>query len=253
MSNYVKWMMTTHASYNLLAECGSDNLVALKPELVISDLSKNYPGYLHYRCPAFIDAMKNTYVVKAPFDFSIKIDPAERNISADKDQDFIQKYLHDRKTDYVEGQNMLMSVNHFMLFITDDDIEIEQMPCLYHHNDWTSKTQVVTGKFNIMKWIRPIEIAAIIPNTKPNNSQVIINIKRGDALFYIRLHPKNKQHVTLEQEVDFNKIVKYIELTWSTSQVKRTNPFLKLPVLYNLFERFRPKKFFKKCPFNFRR
>lgn len=252
MSNYVKWMISTHAK-DVLAECGADNVVALKPELVISDISKQFPGYLHYRCPAFIDTLKNTYVVKASFDFSIRVNPTERTIELDKDINFVQKYMTNRVNDYTSAQNMLMSINHFMMFITDDDLEIEQLPCLYHSNDWTENTQLITGRFNIKKWIRPIEVAAIVKKTKQENLPVVINIKRGDALFYIRFHSKDNTQIVLEQETDLNKIVDYIKISWTTAMVKRTNPYLKLPVLYELFERFRPKKFFNRCPFNFRR
>jgi len=253
MGEYVKWMITTNARDNILAECGSDNVVAIEPQLVITDLAKLYPGYLHYRCPAFIDALKNTYVVKAPFDFSIKIDPKERSIQADKDINFLQKYIHNRINDSIPTENMVVSFNFFMLFITDDDIELEQLPCLYHTSEWIENTQSITGKFNIKKWIRPIECAAIIKNSKPKDNVTIINIKRDDPLFYFRLHSKNDNKVILEQETNLNKIVEYTELIRVTSLVKATNPYLKLPILYKLFDRFRPKKFFSKCPFSFRR
>jgi hypothetical protein len=248
--NLVKWMVTVNTpTKETVGDIGGDNMAAFKPELVISDLIKSNPGYEHYKCPAFTDALKNTYLIRAPFDLSIQIDPTTQKFAFDKNRQFVDKYIWDRRPDYETGQNMLLSINHFMLFITDSDIEVEQLPCLYHNNDWVSKTQIITGRFNINKWIRNVELAALIKDSKPNNQMFYINIKRGDPLFYLRFHAANKKQIKLEQEVDLHKILEYTEYTWATAGVKRVVPNLQLPILYKMFEKFKPKKFIKRCPF----
>ena len=250
--DYVKWFIST-SDHNILQGCSADNVIAIKPDLVLSDLIKNKPGYFHYKCPAFTDTLKNTYLVRSPIDISIKVDPTTRSVKADRDQYVNEKYITKRGKDSPPDDDMIVSINHYMMFITDNDIELEQISCLYHTSDWVEKTQVVTGKFNIKKWMRPIECAGIIKNSKATNTdEIIINIKRGDPLFYIRFHPKNNNYIKLEQEFDLSKIVDYIKLSYITSEVKYLVPWQKLSVMYALFERFRPKKFFKKCPFNFR-
>ena len=249
----VKWMISTNAAYNLLHAMGADNLVAIAPEKVLPNLAKTQPGMLHYTCPAFIDTFKNTYLIRASFDVSIKIDPVERTVQLDKDRDFVEKYLQHRVNDAPADANVLFSLNQFLLFITDDDMEIETLPSYYHQSEFVDKTMLVSGRFNIKNWIRNVEIASLVKNSTPDNKEpIFINVKRGDPLFYIRFHPKDNSTVKLEQEFDFDKIEKYTKYSWVTTMVKRTNPHTKLPVLYEMFSRFRPKRFFKKCPFGFK-
>lgn len=248
--NLIKWMISGDtAQPETIVDIGGDNLVALKPELVISDLIKNNPGYTHYLCPAFTDALRNTYMIRCPFDVSIRVVPGDKFVGVNKNEQFANKYLWNRPQDYIPGQNMMLSLNIFFLFITDDDIEIEQLPCLYHSNDWISKTQIITGKFNINKWSRSLEAAVILKNSTPKDDVYHIDIKRGDPLFYVRFHPANKKHVKLEQELDLHKILEYTQYKSAAVGVKRIVPNLQLPVLYKMFERFKPKNFIKKCPF----
>lgn len=249
----VKWMVSTAARNNLLEEMGSDNVIAIEPEKLLQNLAKTQPGMLHYTCPAFVDAFKNTYIYKAPFDISIKIDPSNRTVEMDKESDLVDKYLYHRKNDSPESGNILFSLNYFLLFITDDDVEVETMPCLYHQNDFTNNTMIVSGKFNIRDWIRTLELAAIVKNSDPNNKECIyITIKRGDPLMYIRFYPSDSSAVKLEQEFDFDVIEKYTKLCRVTTFVKQTNPHTKLLDLYKMFSPFRKKLNSKKCPFKFK-
>jgi hypothetical protein len=246
-------MVSTDAKFNLLEEMGSDNVIAMEPEKLLQNLAKTEPGMLHYTCPAFVDNFKNTYIYKAPFDISIKVDPVNRTIEMDKDPDTVEKYLFHRKQDSLEYSKMLFSLNYFLLFITDDDIEIETIPCLYHQNSFIEQTMLISGKFNIRDWIRTVELAAIVKNSNMVNKECIyITIKRGDPLMYIRFHPKDGSLVKLEQEFDFDVIEKYTRITRVTSFVKQTNPHTKLFDLYKMFSPFRKKLASKRCPFNFK-
>jgi hypothetical protein len=253
MVSKVKWMVSTHAMFNLIESMGSDNVIAIEPEKLLQNLAKNDPGMLHYTCPAFVDSFKNTFIYKAPFDITIKIDPIKRTVELDKNSDIVEKYLHDRKTDCLESGKMVFSLNYFLLFITDDDIEIETIPCLYHQNSFIENTMVVSGRFNIRDWIRSVELAAIVKNSEPTNKECIyITIKRGDPLMYIRFHPKDGSLVKLEQEFDLDVIEKYTRITRVTSLVKQTNPHTKLFDLYKMFLPFRKKLSSGKCPFRFK-
>ena len=251
----VKWMISTNAAFNLIEAMGADNVVAIPPEKLLPNLAKTQPGMLHYTCPAFVDTFKNTYIFRAPFDVSIKIDPVERTVQMDKDRDFVEKYLQHRVNDAPETENVLFSLNHFLLFVTDDDIEIETIPCYYHQSDFVNKVMFISGKFNIRDWVRNVEVATIVKNSKPENKDpIFITIKRGDPLFYIRFHPKDGSVVKLEQEFDFDKIEKYTKLGWVTTSIKKTNPHTKLAELYKMFSPFRRKNVkASKCPFNFRK
>ena len=164
-------MVSTDARFNLLEEMGSDNLIAIEPEKLLQNLTKTQPGMFHYICPAFVDNFKNTYVYKAPFDVCIKIDPVNRTIELDKKSEIVEKYLLHRSHDSVESSNMVFSLKYLLLFITNDDIEIETMPCFYHQNDFVEHTMLVSAKFNIRDWIRSVEVASIVKNSDSTNKQ----------------------------------------------------------------------------------
>jgi hypothetical protein len=232
---------------------GGDNLVAIPPERLLSNLAKTQPKMLHYSCPAFLDNFKNTFIIRAPFDISLEVNPNERAIYTDKNAEFSDKYITNRLNNSPSTGDMVFSINNFVLMVTDDDVEAETIPCFYHQSDFVDKTMLVSGRFNIRNWIRPLEAACIIKNSSPNNQPVTINIKRGDPLFYVRLHPKDGSSVKLEQETNFDEIEKYTKYTWVTTTVKQTNPNMKLFDMYKMFEKFRPRKFFNKCPFNWKK
>lgn len=250
----VKWMISTNAAFNLIEAMGADNVVAIPPEKLLTNLSKTQPGMLHYTCPAFIDTFKNTYIFRAPFDVSIRIDPVDRTVQMDKDPQFVEKYLQHRVKDAPPDGDVLFSLNHFLLFVTDNDIEIETIPSYYHQSDFVDKTMLISGRFNIRDWVRNVEIASLVKNSKPENKEpIFIKIKRGDPLFYIRFHPADGSVVKLQQEFDFEEIERYTKLGWVTTTIKRTNPHTKLSELYKMFSPFRKNVKVSKCPFNFRK
>ena len=248
----IKWMIPSGAVYNPIEDIGGDNLLAINPESLLSNLSKQQPGMLHYTCPAFIETFKHTYIIRSYFDVSIKVDPLKRSIEVDKDKSFIQKYITNRNQDCSPDGNMIFSLNQELLFITDNDVEIETLPCYYHNNDFVDKTMFISGRFNIKKWIRSIEAAVIVKKTASSTEPIFINIKRGDPIYYVRFHLKDNSKLNLVQECDFNKIEEYIKYILITNGVKRIKPYTKLTELYEMFSRFRPKKFFNKCPFGFK-
>jgi hypothetical protein len=247
-------MIPSPAMYNPIEDVGGDNLLALEIEPLLGNLAKSQPGMLHYTCPAFVSNFKNTFIVRSYFDVTIEIESLNRSINVlDKNKEFANKYFMNRHGDSTPDADMILTLNQLLLFITDDDIEIELMPCYYHHNDFTNKTMLVTGRFNIKNWIRSVEAAVIVRDSKTTNvNSITIDVKRGDPLYYIRFHCKDNSKVTLQQELDFKKIEEYIQYTSITNGVKRIKPHTKLPELYEMFSRFRPKKFFNKCPFGFK-
>jgi len=250
----VKWMIPSPVMDKPMVDIGGDNLLALEIEPLLSNLAKSQPGMLHYTCPAFVSNFKNTFIVRSYFDVTIEIESLKRSINVlNKNREFANKYFINRHIESSPDGDMLFTFNQLLLFITDNDIEIEMMPCYYHRNDFIDKTMLVTGRFNIFNWIRTVEPAVIVRDSKKTNTNSItIDVKRGDPLYYIRFHCKDDSKVTLEQEINYKKIEEYIQYTSITSGVKKIKPNTKLPELYEMFSRFRPKKFFNKCPFGFK-
>jgi hypothetical protein len=251
MRNKIDWMVVSPELNPKISEFSSENIIAIQPEKLLSNLFDSGIEFSFYKCPAFVDALRNVYIIRSPFDFMLNIQPSKRIIQIDKPQDFALRYINNRSSDNLETANMVFSLNYTLLFTTDDDIEIESLPCLYHSNQFIDNTQIITGKFNIGKWTRPIELAAIIKNsTSINLSKTQINVKRGDPLMYVRFHPKDGKVVSLNQETDFDKILKYNNDCNATTGIKQYIKNQKLEKLYKLFEKFKQPKL--KCSFRFK-
>lgn len=213
----------------------------------------------HTRCPAFLDVMTNTFLIRSDVNFKVRFDPVSRNIDRwDETQLTTSLYLNNKETDtYSEGSsilnrgNMIFSITQQYLFLTDEDIEIEMVPCLYHESDFTRKTHLVVGKFNINKWLRPTEIAAIVRNTSHNNTDPVeISIKRGDPLAYIKFITKDNKPVKLNRITDLEQIESYTNMVYRCVSLKNILPGLSLKHMYDLFSPLKPK--IKKCPFFFK-
>jgi hypothetical protein len=251
MKNQIDWMVVCPDIKPTIVDFSTENIIAIPPEKLLSNLFDNGIDFSFYKCPAFIDALRNVYIIKSPFDFMLRIYPEQRNIQIDKPEQFALRYINNRSPDNLETANMVFSLNYNILFTTDDDIEIESLPCMYHSNNFIDNTQIITGKFNIGKWTRPLEIASIIKNSSNNiTSNIEINVKRGDPLMYVRFTPKDGRAITLNQEKDFDSILKYNNICNATTGIKQYIKNQKLEKLYKLFEPFKKKN---KCPFNFKK
>jgi hypothetical protein len=253
----MKWMIS---DANEVRTAGPENLLAIPPEPVLVDLYKNNQGFMHYKCPAFINALANTYVIRAAFDFDIVVDHDLRKISTSKDS-FLKLYLHNRTHQNDQICDMIISLSFFYLFLTDEeDVELEMLPAVYHRSDLIDKLQLIMGKFVVSKWARGIEFSGIIKDSKPEGKQLAttINIKRGDPLCYVRFNTKNNEKIKLVQEKDFDKITHYSKTAHNVARVKSTYENMKLEDCYKLYSNFRKPVFslwqklfakVNKCPF----
>jgi hypothetical protein len=252
MKNKIDWMVLSPELKTTVLDISTENVIAIPPEKLLSNLFDPGIKYVFYKCPAFIDALRNVYIIRSPFDFSLRIHPERRSIEIDKAEDFAMRYINNRSPDNHESANMVFSFNYSLLFTSDDDIEIEPLTCLYHSNSFIDNTQIITGKFNIGKWTRPVELACIIKNSTNNiTSTIEIDVKRGDPLMYVRFNPKDGKVVTLNQETDFDTIIKYNTISNTTTGIKHFIKNQKMESLYKLFAPFRKQSKSGKCPFRF--
>jgi hypothetical protein len=156
-----------------------------EPENVFKNLSKNKEYYKidgkpfeYVNCPSFRDLLNNTYSIKFPIDYNLTYSYNEDKIFLNSDrynQEFFDKYIHVRSI-----ENKLITIKLQYLFFSEESLEIMLSSCHFHENDFTKSIRVVPGKYNIGKWIRPIEIAII--NNKKNNSVIM---KKGDEGCYV--------------------------------------------------------------------
>lgn len=196
----------------------------------------NTPGdrasYIH-ACPAFKDAIKNTFIVKSPFTYTIDWD-GNKITSPMYDKRFFDDVIKPRTRD----SGFLSYKAPKPVFIAEgNDLNITEGPAYFHNNDITNKSYMVPGSYNIGKHIlRPLELAMKFktPGT--------IKITEGDALYYIKFHT--------EEEIIFKKFVMTPDITNLCSAIlstrEYTNNFKSIKWWYSLVARHNFKNYILK-------
>ena len=132
-------------------------------------------------CPAVKDMIKNVYRLKFPFDYNITFTDTDI-VSSVYDQEFFNKMVLIRS---VEKKHL--SFNLTYLFVCEESLEIESSSCYFSDNEFVNKTMLVPGKFNIGKWIRPLDCAFFMKNGFDS-----LNVKRGDDYSYVKFNTNEK-------------------------------------------------------------
>jgi hypothetical protein len=119
------------------------------------------------------------------------------------------------------------------VFTAEESIQMQVTPAFMHYNDFTDKTTVIPGEFDISKWTRPVELVFEI-----RKSQETISIKKGDAISYIKF--LSNDHVKLvHAKTPWEEIVK-------CNNLRTENKYRPLTERYNDLEKIRQAE----CPYN---
>lgn len=189
------------------------------PEPLYKSVAESRKGNEFLRCPSVVDALRNTYVIRSPYDLTIHVN--ERGIRIDEfDQDFFDKHfvVHNLKSEYpVIG----MPPRYVFLPEENRSVHMRLLPLMFNK---PHDMGVIPGVFDISRWIRPIEFACEIYNTKEP-----LIIKRGDPLFCVQFIAE--EQVELEQGLISDTLYKAIS---GCLHVKNVSPNMKLKQLYEL-------------------
>jgi len=196
------------------------NITSIAPEPAFKYFIEKYPGAEYIKCPAFSDYLKNTFIVKSPYDLVITIDKNQQTAFTDRyGQDF---YDDNVKATYLNNVFLLHLPPRFLLIPeTKESVMITCLPMMVEQ----SPLSVIPGMFDISKWTRPIECAVHIHDEKE------IALKRGQPIMMFKLTAKNNDSIKLEQGVITKNILKLAD---ACVQVKGTNPSLNLKTLYKM-------------------
>jgi hypothetical protein len=174
-------------------------------------------------CPSMLEVTKNTFVVKSPIDFSIKYDGSA-----------IYTTLPDKT--YLINRNPsagFVSLNfiQLILFSDADSVNMRVRNAYYSNNSFVNNCSVLEGAFDIAKWFRVIDCAIFF------KSPTSIDVKQGDALFYIEF----------DTSVKFKKFLFNDELSKCSFYCMASKNFNKLSVsnyfeaIYSLFAKSKIK------------
>ena len=157
------------------------------PEVLLQDINplkqiKNTKGY--NGCFAHKWSVINKFVYRSNLDLSFRI----LHIGNEYKIDFIKPHaghafnlnlLNFRGVEAVNDSNPVFQVDTDMCFICKDKVFVE----MQQHPDTPLNLKLVTGKFDISQWVRPLNCAFEIKNQHEE-----IKIKRGDPLAIIAFY-----------------------------------------------------------------
>ena len=168
------------------------------------------------KCPAHINTLNNYFVVRSVYNYKIVWD-GEKFHSPDYDQNFWDSNVYPR-----DGSTGVISFFPPELhFFSEKSLNLELLPAFWHNNDVVKKTSVIGGSYNIGKHFRKIECSMVF------HEPCEIEIKRGDALYYVKFHTNEK--IKLKY---FHMVNEIKELISGTLMPKNSNSGLPLTLKY---------------------
>jgi hypothetical protein len=190
--NIVNWSFITGHQLN------TDHPDCIKPLLdsnyypfvsLSSDIISERKGITFLKCPAHTDFLKNTFVFCAPFDLTIDLEINEsidevklycKNITQDVFESIIDtRFLHNEHRGV--SKYPLIGIDWLTVFTANRPTMIQVLPAFMHRNDFTEKTTIVPGEYDIHNWTRPVETVFEVRS----NTETIV-IKKGDAISYVK-------------------------------------------------------------------
>lgn len=133
------------------------------------------------RCPAIRDFTDNVFVVTSPYDYELTWDGVDVKTSL-YDQEFFDNSVKVRNIDV---GFMSLVIPHLIMF-AEDSLVAEFIPAHFHDSEFSKKTIVLPGMYDIGQHFRRLECAFRF------REHDTIKINRGDALYYVKFHTKNK-------------------------------------------------------------
>ena len=233
--------------WSFLGPKGTGMLVST-PIRVLKDVVENPKtlegsGYDEYkRCPAHIEYFKNTFAVKALMDVKLEYrveGESSSIVMINRDQKWFEESV---KYGALGDKYLVTQLNWDWHMFSEEDIEVSQIPASIHVNQFLNTTIGVSATMNISKWLRPIRPAFFM------RKNTVVDIKRGDVLFYIKVHTKEPiELVQYDHTEELDKLSQdCIDLKFQTARVP-------LRKLYNYFTKSRyPNKVLKLIKANLR-
>lgn len=199
------------------------------------DISTGRRGATFLKCPAHTDFLKNTFVFHAPFDLNLNIilTQDKRNIVCDNiSQEIFDEIIDTRfLSEYNADINPypILGIDWLNVFRASSPVLLQVFPAFMHKNEFTEKTTVIPGEFNIGAWTRPVELVFELKNVVDK-----ISIKKGDAVAYFKFNDDN--------------IVKLVPSPAPWDEIKVCNNIRNNNTFRPLKERYEELKE-KKCPY----
>lgn len=157
-------------------------------------------GAIFLKCPAHTDFLKNTFIFCAPFDLTLDVEVHDQGMSKiyceNISQEVFEKivdlrfvYDHERGIDPYP----IIGLDWLNTFTCDKSLMLQVFPAFMHKNDFTDKTTLLPGQYDISQWIRPVEL---VFEVRSNKEKIVI--KKGDPIAYFKFH--TEESIKLEEQ-----------------------------------------------------
>lgn len=182
-------------------------LAYYEPSRLVNNIPIDIRDSGYYKCPAFIETVKNTFVLSSPISLDVDFNPSKQLASASNQNLYSLKARIDDATDH-----RIVQFGFNYLFFAEKPVKITQMHPYLHHNTFTENSNTLLGEFDCGKWLRPLQAAFVLDPKKKDYSY---KIKRGDVYAYIRFHTEEKVEL-----INFNITPKIEEVADNCLQMK---------------------------------
>ena len=202
------------------------------PQSLIKEISENRKGVVFLKCPAHTDFLKNTYVFKSPFDIFLNIETVNNTVRLWSDniaQPLFEKFIDTRflkQSEAGASPYPVVGIDFLNLFVADIATSMSVTPAFLHYNDFTDKTSIIPGEFDISKWVRPVQCVFEIRKQTEN-----IKILKGDALCYFKFRSDESSSIKITRS----------QMPWKTidecAKLRAAVPFKPLKFRYESFKK----------------
>ena len=215
MSTTVKWALAARPGNS----SPTAELMVLAPVPLLKYIRDTRHDVQYLKCYSILEVCKNSFVVLSPYDLTITINP-ETNFLTVKEfaTSAYDRMCHNRgPTD----RGYMMTMPPALVFYSKKDVVAEVMPTQLI--DLPKNTAFISGRYNISKWIRPVDWTFELVNGATE-----VRVKRGDPLFVIRFTPKNDDEVILEQVPVTEELIKTVAACAGVKEFMLRTPLDKL-------------------------
>lgn len=197
-----------------------------EPIPLLQELTRIKKSAEYMPCPAFVDYCRNTFVVRAPIDLRITINRNPYWISVpDHDQLFFDSFISARPPAKGYDGPLLLTMLPSMVFYTEDAqaVMMESMPPFLANESRLRGLSPVPGRFDVSKWVRPVDYTVEVANDVSE-----IEIKEGDALFYLRFTPEDGSKIVFERGEVTSPLVNVVNACTGVKVVSRNRKLTEL-------------------------
>ena len=172
------------------------------------DIAISRKGSTYLKCPAHTDFLRNTWVFCAPFDLTLEIE-IDTNSDMVKvhceniSQEIFESIIDTRflfKTEQAKNPYPLLGIDWLYVFACEEPLMMQVFPAFMHRNEFTDKTTVIPGEYDVGRWTRPVETVFEI---RSNRERIVI--KEGDAISYVKFF-SDDQIKMIKSPIPWDKI-----------------------------------------------